>query len=48
MGTDEANAAMDAEKEAPTPSMSNLEARAEGSSLAPSQFTVPVATAPHH
>ena len=48
MGTDEANAAMDAEKEAPTPSMSNLDAGAEGFSLAPSQLTVSVATAPHH
>ena len=48
MGTDEGNVAMDAEKGSPASSMSNLEAGAEGSSLAPSQFTVPVVAAPHH
>ena len=48
MGMDEANTAIDAEKGAPAPSMSNLEAGVEGSSLAPSQFTVPVVTAPCH
>ena len=48
MGTDEANAAMDAEKGPPAPLMSNLEAGVEGSSLVPSQFIVPVVTALHH
>ena len=32
----------------PAPLMSNLEDGVEGSSLVPSQFIVPVVTAPHH
>ena len=48
MGTDESNAAIDAGTGPPAPLMSNLEAGVEGSSLAPSQFTLPVVMAPHH
>ena len=48
MGTYEVNVAMDAEKGVPAPTMSSLEAGAECDSLAPSQFSVPVATDPHH
>ena len=48
MRTDTANAVMDVDKGPPAPTMSNLEARAESSSLAPSQFTVPVVMGSHH
>ena len=44
MKTEEGKAAIDAEKEDPAPTIPNLEAGVEGSSLAPSQFTIPVAT----
>ena len=48
MGTNEANRVMNVENVASAPTMYNMEAGAEGSSLAPSQFVVQVATAPHH
>ena len=41
-------AAIAVEEGAAAPPMPKLEAGAEDSSLAPSQFTVPVATAPNH
>ena len=48
MGAEEGKAAIAEGKGAPAPTMPKLEVGVEGSSLGPSQFTVPVATAPNH
>ena len=47
IGVEEGKAAITAEKGGPAPMMSKLEAGAEDSSLAPSQFTVQVARSPN-
>ena len=48
MGADEGKAVIDAEKGGPALMKPNLETGAEGSSLAPSQFTVPASITPNH
>ena len=48
VGSGEGKPVIDAEKGRTTPTKPKMEAGAEGSSLAPSQFTIPVATTPNH
>ena len=48
MGLEEGKPAIAVEKGAAAATMLKPEAGAEDSSMAPSQFTIPVATAPNH